>query len=106
MSKKLREEDEWVIVERYQLSRMFTAKAREITDEFISEKVGIPVSDVQTIKRGRMRKDLIPHKPKVLEWIAKRDQNKSHAANHSEKILMKEFDLSSDELKGILRSRR
>lgn len=106
MSKKLREEDEWAINERYGLYRMFTAKAREITDEYIAEKVGVTPTDVRTIARGRMRKDLIPYREKIVEWIGKRDHNKSHAANHNEKVLTKEYGLTEKELKDILRSRR
>lgn len=106
MAKKLREEDEWAISERYDLCRMFTAKAREISDEYIATTVGIPLSDVKTIARGRMRKDLVPYKPKVMELISKRDQYKSHAANHSEKVLTKEYNLTDKELKTIVRSRR
>jgi len=106
MSKKLREEDEWVISERYGLYRMFTAKAREITDEFIAEKVGVAPSDVRTVLRGRSRKDLIPYREKIMHWVSKRDSHKSHAANHSEAVLEKEFNLTNKELKQILRSRR
>jgi len=104
--RKLSDEQEWSLLERYHLNNMFTAKAREITDDYIAVTVGISPTDVLCILRGRTHKALQKYREKVMTLAAKRDHNKSHAAQHSDKVLMAEFNLTEKEMKSILRTRR
>jgi hypothetical protein len=102
---KLSEEQEWALVERYHLNRMFTQKARKISDEYISEQVGIALSDVKCILRGRTHRALFKHQAKVKELVATRDRHKSQATQHSDKVLKEEYRLTDNEMRSIIRSR-
>lgn len=102
---KLNDEQEWALVERYHLNRMFTQKARKISDEYIAEQVGIAPSDVKCILRGRTHRALFKYQAKVKELVSERDRNKSHAAQHSDEALKAEYRLTDKEMKSIIRSR-